>query len=244
MRDIPASCAEFPMHGFLPHGVRVCAVLGGRLGYSGAMAGREPVESELPVHAAAASAVAVIPLPLLGGMLTGVARGSALRRVLRRRGVRFGPGARAELASFRVGNAGAGVRLVLRKIPGLGLGNRLEAGIATWLSARLIDRYLSENDVGPSLHIDEARLLRLALDACFAEGLGRDALRLIPELVRLSGRTVSAPFRDDLEGRAPHLRAVDTLLDGLSDLPADFFVDFDRRFDAALADLQAREGRS
>ncbi|NOY91093.1 MAG: hypothetical protein GXP55_07755, partial [Deltaproteobacteria bacterium] len=127
-----------------------------------------------------------------------------------------------------------GLGSLLARLPGVGAARRVHEGVATWIAARLVDRHLAATDHDLVLDVDEARRLRLALDRCFEHGLGAELLRLVGELTRLSGRTLGAPFRDDLEGRPPHLRAVDTLLDGLADLPAELFADFERRFDAAL----------
>jgi len=207
------------------------------------MTRRQRPGPELPAHAVLASAAAALPLPLVGDALGRLARGSALRRVLRRHGMRFGPGARSELAAFRVGSTRPGLALVLARVPGLRAAGRVRAGVATWVAARLLDRHLARVDAGAILDLAEAHRLRLALDACFAEGLGPEVIRLARELASLSGRTLGAPFRDDLEGRPPHLRVVDTLLDGLADLPADLFAGFEARFDDALSPLDAQDSR-
>jgi hypothetical protein len=191
-------------------------------------------EPELPAHAALAAAASALPLPIVGGVLGRAARGSALRRILRRHGVRFGPGARAELSRFRVGSGKRSLSFVISRVPGVGMAARLREGVATWIAARLLERHLARSSPDAVLSEAEARRLREALDGCFEDGFSADMLRLGGQALRLSGRTLGAPFRDDLEGRPPHLRAVDTLLDGLADLPAELFSDFEARFDAAL----------
>ena len=50
------------------------------------------------VYAAAAGLVSVIPIPFVDGILTGVARGSAVRRISGRHGVRLSHEARKTLA--------------------------------------------------------------------------------------------------------------------------------------------------
>lgn len=198
------------------------------------------------VYAAAAGAVSAVPVPFLDGFLGGVARGSAMRRVAQRRGVRLSREARKILANVSLSRStGTGRARLLRAalsraLAPIRIASRIEEAGATFLAALVFDYYLatSPRRVGSPVGETEALRVRAAMERAFVDG-GLEALRGVPvgvleSLVR-AGRDAIQP---DLEDRGIVERFVDGLLDGAADAPTDVFQRMCELFDAALA----REG--
>jgi hypothetical protein len=194
------------------------------------------------VYAAAAGLVSVVPIPFVDGILTGVARGSAVRRIAGRRGVRLTREARKTLASISITRpTGTGAARLLRMalsraLSPIRIASRVEDATATVLSAILLDHYLatSSRRVGSPLDDREARRVRDAMESAFSAS-GLESLRTLPlgalDVFLGAGR---AAFAIDSEDRGPVERFVDTLLDGAADAPSEWSERLRVLFDEAL----------
>ncbi len=182
------------------------------------------------VYAAAAGLVSIVPIPFIDSVLTGIARGSAVRRIAGRRGVRLTHEARKTLAGISITRpTGTGAARLLRMalsraLSPVRIASRLEDATATVLSSILLDHYLATSDRrrGSPLDEREARRVRDAMEAAFAAS-GLESLRTLPlgafEVVASAAR---AAFAIDAEDRGPVERFVDTLLDGAADAPSEW----------------------
>lgn len=194
------------------------------------------------VYAAAAGLASVVPIPFIDGVLTGVARGSAVRRIAGRRGVRLTRDARKTLAGISITRpTGTGAARLLRMalsraLAPIRIASRIEDATATVLSAILLDHYLATSDrrVGSPLDDREARRVRDAMESAFSAS-GLESLRTLPlgalEVAVGAGR---AAFSIDSEDRGPVERFVDTLLDGAADAPSEWMERLRVLFDTAL----------
>ena len=198
--------------------------------------------SGVVVYAAAAGLASIVPVPFLDSLLTGVARGSAVRRIAARRGVRLSHGARRTLAGVSITRpTGTGAARLLRMalsraLSPVRIASRLEDAGATALSALLLDHYLAteERRVGAPLEDGEALRIRAAMEAAFASG-GLESIRGLP----LGGldilvRAAKAAVALDAEDRGPVERFVDALLDAVADAPSEWFERLRVLFDEAL----------
>ncbi len=207
------------------------------------MAALRPATSGAVVYATAAGALSAVPVPFLDGMLAGVARGSAVRRVASRRGVRITRGARAVLGGVgltRATGTGSGrlLRAALsRLLAPIRLASRLESGLASFLTVALFDHYLKTSDRRAGMPVDEleAERIRRAMEAAFAES-GLETLRGAPlGVLDLLTRSLRAAASVDTEDRGLVERFADSLLDGLADAPTDAIERLTELFDQALA---------
>ncbi|GAB4206225.1 MAG: hypothetical protein OHK0013_22700 [Sandaracinaceae bacterium] len=199
------------------------------------------------VYAAAAGVVSAVPVPFVDGILGGIARGSAMRRVASRRGVRLSREARKVLASVSLSRAtGSGPARLLRAalsraLAPVRIASRAEEAGATFLAALLFDHYLATSARRPGAPIGEAEALRVraAMEAAFVDG-GLEALRAVPvgavEAIWNAGKQSLQP---DLEDRGLIERFVDALLDGAADAPSDVFQRMCELFDLAMAREEA-----
>lgn len=199
------------------------------------------------VYAGVAGAAAVIPVPFVDAFLGKLARGSAMRRVAQRRGVRLTPEARDVLArpglASRLGTAPARLlrNALTQALAPLRIASRIEDAAATFLSALLLDHYLLTADRRPASPMSEheAKVIRDAMEASWAE-MGLETLRSFPlGFSEIVGRALRAAVQPDSEGRGPIERLADALLDGAADAPEDFLQRMREQFDGAVA---ARRG--
>ncbi len=202
-----------------------------------------PSASGAAVYAAAAGVVSAIPVPFLDGLLGGIARGSAMRRVAARRGVRLSREARKVLSHVSLSRStGTGPARFLRAalsraLAPVRIASRVEEASATFLAALVFDHYLTTSSRRAGAPIGEAEAVRVraAMEAAFIDG-GLEALRSIPmgalETVFRAGKDSLQP---DLEDRGLVERFVDQLLDGAADAPSDVFQRVCDLFDAAMA---------
>ena len=194
------------------------------------------------VYAAAAGVVSAVPVPFLDGILGGIARGSAMRRVAARRGVRLSREARKVLAHVSLTHStGSGPARLLRAALSRALApirfmSRAEEAGASFLSALVFDHYLQTSERREGAPVGEAEALRIraAMEAAFTNG-GLEALRAVPvgalEALIRAGKDAAKP---DLEDRGIVERFMDSLLDGAADAPSDVFSRMCELFDAAL----------
>jgi hypothetical protein len=170
-------------------------------------------------------------VPFLDGMLAGVARGSAVRRVAARRGVRLTRGARSVLAGVGLtratGGGSGGARFLRaalsRALAPIRIASRLESGVASFLTVALLDHYLRTSDRRSGMPLDdlEAERIRRAMETAIAES-GLEGLKTAPlGVIDLLARSVRAAANVDTEDRGIVERLVDSLLDGLADAPTD-----------------------
>jgi hypothetical protein len=209
-----------------------------------------PATTGVVVYAAAAGVASVVPVPFLDAMLARLARGSAMRRVAARRGVRLTPEARSILArpgiSSQLGSGPARLlrTAVTRALAPVRMASRIEDATATFLAALLFDHYLATSDRRPGAPVGdrEAALVRAAMESAWADS-GLEALKVVPlGIVDLFVRAAKAAVQLDAEGRGPIERFVDALLDGAADAPEDLVQRMRDHFDAAMA-RQAELGR-
>lgn len=206
------------------------------------MAVARPGTSGAVVYATAAGVLSAVPVPFLDGMLAGVARGSAVRRVASRRGVRISRGARSVLAQVgltrHTGSGGARLlrAALTRALSPIRIASRLESGVASFFTVVLLDHYLRTSDRRSGMPIDEleAERIRRAMEAALADS-GIEALKTAPlGVLELAARSVRAAAGVDTEDRGPIERLVDGMLDGLADAPQDAIDRLTELFDAAL----------
>jgi hypothetical protein len=202
-----------------------------------------PDRAALGVYAVAVGAASAVPVPFVDEWFGQLARGSALRRVARRHGVRLTPGARKVLsASLSPGARGALPRRVLgavvrRAFAPLRIAARFEDAVATILSSVMLDHYLRHagRREGQTMTEAEADRLRRAMDSAEVQG-ALDALRDTPSGVRRAVRdAVRSAFDPDIEDRSPGERIVDALLDVFADAPDELSDRLCAALDRALA---------
>jgi hypothetical protein len=194
------------------------------------------------VYAGLSGLAAAVPVPIVEGIVAGLARGAAMRRVAQRHGVRLTRGARAILAEpglrARAGKTDARLlrSLLTRVLPPLRIASRAEDVVATALSAVVLDHYLARGGRAPGVLAEgEARRVRDAMDAAIVEGAFA-ALKDVPNgAVQTLKDALAATRTDDDEDRGLIERAADTLLDGLADAPEELLVRLFDAFDTALA---------
>ncbi|MGF1467903.1 MAG: hypothetical protein ACFCGT_17420 [Sandaracinaceae bacterium] len=194
------------------------------------------------VYATATGLAAAIPVPLLDGVFSELARGSAMRRVALRHGVVMTPGAREILSGSGTVQATTNGRGRLLKaalasaLAPLRVAARLEDAAGTLFSAVLLDRFLGRPDraAGAALTEAEALRVRAAVDRAVTE-TGFDVLRTLPlGAWDVLNRAIRGVFAADDEARQPVERFVDGVLDGLADAPAGFWTRLVAHFDVAL----------
>jgi hypothetical protein len=198
--------------------------------------------SGVVVYAAAAGLASIVPVPFLDGLLTGVARGSAVRRIAARRGVRLSHEARKTLAGVSITRpTGTGAARLLRMalaraVSPIRIASRLEDAFATVLSSLLLDHYLAteERRVGAPMDDREARRVRTAMEEAFSSS-GLESLRSVPlGALEIVVRAAKAAMALDPEDRGPVERFVDALLDGAADAPSEWLERLRVLFDEAL----------
>ena len=188
----------------------------------------ESLGGAMAVYAAAAGLASVVPVPILDAFVTRLARGAAMRRVAKRRGVRMtreartilsAPGATQKSGSLPVRLARRAIQTV---VPPVGVAARTEEALATFSAAILFDHYLqrpARSSVNP-VTAEEAQRIRAAMDAAAVDGAA-DAIKSVPSGVwtTLVDTAKAVKGRDD-EGRNVLERVVDAFLDGVADAPA------------------------
>lgn len=198
--------------------------------------------SGVVIYAAAAGLASIVPIPFLDSLLTGVARGSAVRRIAARRGVRLSHDARRTLAGVSLTRpTGTGTARLLRMalsraLSPIRIASRLEDAAATALSALLLDHYLAteERRVGAPLEENEARRVRDAMESAFSSG-GLESLKSLPlGALEILMRAARAAMALDAEDRGPVERFVDALLDAAADAPSDWMERLRVLFDEAV----------
>ncbi len=201
-----------------------------------------PSTAGAAVYAAAAGAVSAVPIPFLDGILGGIARGSAMRRVASRRGIRLSREARKVLSQVSLSRStGTGPARFLRAalsraLAPIRIASRMEEAGATFLAALVFDHYLASSSRRPGAPVGEAEALRVraAMEQAFVDG-GLEALRSVPmgalDTLINAGKDSMQP---DLEDRGLVERFVDHLLDGAADAPSDVFQRMCDLFDAAM----------
>ena len=200
-------------------------------------------DASVTVYAAVTGLAGAIPLPLVDGLMSELARGAAMRRVARRHGVTLTPGARAILAGSGTVRATSSERGRLLKaavatvLAPFRVAARLEDAAGTMFAALVLDHFLRRIDrpKGATLTEAEARRVRVATEAAIAEA-GFDVLRTVPVGVwTVFRRALDAVMDGDDEGRSAVERFVDALLDGLADAPNELTDSLVHHFDVALA---------
>jgi hypothetical protein len=198
--------------------------------------------SGVVIYAAAAGLASIIPVPFLDSLLTGVARGSAVRRIAARRGVRLSHEARKTLAGVSITRpTGTGTARLLRMalsraLSPIRIASRLEDATATVLSSLLLDHYLGteERRIGAPLEEREARRVRAAMESAFAAN-GLESLKSLPlGALDILMKAARAAMSLDAEDRGPVERFVDALLDALADAPSEWAERLRVLFDEAL----------
>lgn len=201
-----------------------------------------PSTAGAAVYAAAAGVVSAVPVPFVDGILGGIARGSAMRRVASRRGVRLSREARKVLSQVSLSRStGSGPARFLRAalsraLAPIRIASRFEEAGATFLAALVFDHYLASSGRRPGAPVGEAEALRVraAMERAFVDG-GLEALRSVPvgtfETLLRAGKDSLQP---DLEDRGLVERFVDHLLDGAADAPSDVFQRVCDLFDTAM----------
>jgi hypothetical protein len=201
----------------------------------------EPSETapRVGVYAAAAGLATAVPLPFADRVLSGLARGAALRRVAKRHGVRLTRGARDILSGGRVSQDPKGRWLrsaISSALAPLRIASRVDDAVSTWAAAILLDHHLTtaERPRGAPLSRDEAVAIRHAMDSAEVHAV-LEALRLAPSgVARAIGDALRAAVELDTEDRSPVERAVDTLLDAAADSPESILERLRGAFDHAM----------
>ena len=200
-----------------------------------------PATAGVVVYATAAGLASMVPVPFIDAVLSGYARGAAMRRVAARRHVRLERGARRVLSApglTRAEGTGAARLLraaVSRALAPIRVATRVEEALATFFAAVLLDHYLltgARRDGAP-IEEAEARRVRESMEEAYA-AVGLDALRTVPlGALDVVVRAAKATVAIDAEDRGPIERFVDALLDGVADAPEDFFQRLREAFDDA-----------
>lgn len=193
------------------------------------------------VYAGLAGLAGVLPVPIVDGVVSGLARGAALRRVAKTHGVLLSRGARKVLAApgLRESEGNTGARalrsLITRFVPPVRMAARAEDAVATIFAAILLDHYLATavRPLGP-IEESEARSVRAAMDSALGPGAlasMRDAPAGIVRAVRDAAGAVRA---EDAEDRGVVERVADVLLDGIADTPSELAMRLRVAFDEAM----------
>lgn len=195
---------------------------------------------ELVVYAVATGLATAIPLPFADAFVAGLARGSAMRHVASRRGVRLTREARDTLGAASRGPAQRSIPIRLartiatRFFAPIRVLSRAEDGLATFFAAILLDHYLGTREHEGAISIDEATRVRKAMDVAVAEGV-LEALQSLPRgLYAMLADTMRAATQLDTEDRNPVERMIDVLLDGVADGPNELLDRLRGSFDSAL----------
>lgn len=193
------------------------------------------------VYAAVVGLAGAVPVPLLDGVLTELARGAAVRRVAARHGVTLTPGARAVLSEGAGPSSTRGRLLRTAFASALApfrVATRVQDASSTIVTAVLLDRFLrrAERAAGAALTEAEAKRVRAAIERASTDA-GFDALRTVPlgvfDVVRDAFKVA---IRKDPERRSVIERFVDALLDGAADAPSELVERLAVHFDQALAE--------
>jgi hypothetical protein len=200
---------------------------------------RSSAPPRVGVYAAAVGLATAVPLPFVDRALSGLARGAALRRVAKRRGVRLSRGARDILSGGRA--AGDAKARWLRSaiasaFAPVRIASRVDDAVSMWSAAVLLDHHLAsaERPACSALSAHEAERVRCAMDSAAVDAV-LESLRVAPGGI---AKAVADAFRAaaalDHEDRSPLERAVDTFLDAAADSP-DAVIDrlktaFDRAY--------------
>ncbi len=209
---------------------------------------KEGRSGAVSVYAAAAGLASALPIPFVDGIVAAAARGGAMRRIAKRRGISLTSEARHVLGKAGIDRDPKvkGYRLVRsvvqRFVLPLAALDRVEDGLASLASSLLFQRYLELEDVpsGTTIDAPEAKRIRRAIDIAVVGGVG-DAMKTVPDNMRDLGNALIAAARSlDDEGRGRHEAVLDTLLDAIADVPEGVFDTLVARFDRALLEGDRR----
>lgn len=180
------------------------------------------------VYAISAAFLSAFPIPFVNGTLSSLARGSAVRRVCRRRGVELTADASLLLAEpgFRRNPStwtGKLARVALgRTFSSINIASRLEAGLSTYFATILLDRYLASDlrKEGSALERAEAERVREAMERAF-ESVSLEALQTLPSFGYRTARMATKQAQRNGGIRERVEIWVDTLLDELATTPSE-----------------------
>ena len=203
---------------------------------------RPSLKEPVLLYAAISGIASSVPLPWFDGVFARTARGSAMRRVAQRRGIRLTHDGRRVLSKAgvgigRIGMKGRFVRAALTRVmPFLNAASRIEDALETVACVLLFDHYLATSNRGTHpLDLSEAERVRDAMRSALTHGVFasfRDAPKGLWETLK----DVVADFRaGDDEDRRIVERLVDALLDGMASAPEGFTSRLATSFDEALA---------
>lgn len=205
--------------------------------------GSEP--PRVAVYAAAAGLATAVPVPFVDRALSGLARGAALRRVAKRRGVRLSRDARDILSGGRTTSSlkGRWLRSALASaLAPIRIASRIDDAVSTWAAAIVLDHHLvtATRDAHAPLTRDEAVAIRRAMDSAEVDTV-LESLRVAPQgFVTTLARAARSAAELDIEGRSPLERIVDTLLDAAAEAPDGVIGRLHDAFDRAM-DEAARD---
>jgi hypothetical protein len=193
------------------------------------------------VYAGLAGLAGVLPVPIVDGFVSGLARGAALRRVAMSHGVSMSRAARKVLSApgVRESTSGPAVRavrsMITRFVPPVRMASRAEDAVATVIAALLLDHYLATAERAPGpIGEAEAHTIRAAIDAAIGRGAFA-SLRAVPGGVVHAVRDAAEAARgQDEEGRGVVERVADVLFDGIADVPGELATRLRAAFDEAL----------
>jgi len=191
------------------------------------------------IYAAAAGLATAVPVPFVDRALSGLARGAALRRVAKRRGIRLSRGARDVLSGGRISRDPKGRWLrsaIASALAPVRVASRVDDAVSTWAAALLLDHHLvvADRPRRAPLTREEALRIRRAMDSAEVDAV-LDSLRLAPRAVldAIAGAVRSA-IELDVEDRSPLERAVDSLLDAAAEAPDSIIDRLKQAFDYAM----------
>lgn len=152
-----------------------------------------PPTGRLAVMTAYAVAATAIPIPFLPDRVIAMVRGALVHDVASRHGLSLTTDARAVLADVnseartRVTRAAEGIfRQVLRRVRPVGILSGASRGVELYALGHLLERYVTSirTTGAVRLHLEEARLVRSAIDRAIVRALSpslRPHLSMLPE---------------------------------------------------------------
>ena len=209
----------------------------------------EPPRSEqrrglLTVYGLATGAAAAIPLPMVDVWVGELTRGSTMRRVALRHGVKITPPARTELASRSMTLAVKATRAdaLLKRLTAWSAAparwtTSIEDGLTTVLAGVFLERYLlteSRRPSGAPIDVREARVIKECMKHAVEGGIAllvRATPRGVGRALQQVGRALE---RSGAEDRTAAQRLVDTTLEVVSESPEAMTELFLDRFDHAV----------
>lgn len=192
------------------------------------------------VYAFVAGAAHAVPVPYVSAAITSSIGGAALRGVAARRGVTLTRSARRTLADVVLP---AGPRSPSGSVMWR-LRDRLYARVRSlsktavvWRAfgaVSLFDAYLGERDFAPTLELEEALRVQVAIERALSETFDHALAAMPREIGDALSHMFEALTRDDPEGRPRVQAATDALLDLVAEVPIDLMEALHARFEVAL----------